>query len=111
MGMIVTSSGIPPVPRGTGARSVPAVSSPDRQGFETRRPRGGAAGVVLDQKARPAGDDIPFIDAEFMDVLREASVAAKAHVPEDEAVRRALKAYGNAAGAISLRGVVLDLDT
>ena len=49
--------------------------------------------------------------AEFVDVLREASTMAAAHVPENETLRQALKAYQGAAGAISLRGVVLDLDT
>ncbi len=108
--MIVSSSGISPTPRGTSARAVAAVSGPERQGVETRRPRGEAPGVVLDQTARPAGDEVPFIDAELIDVLREASVTATVHVPEDDTLRQALRAYHDAAGAISLRGVVLDLE-
>ena len=108
--MIVPSSTALPVSRGAGARVVPAVASPDRQRFETRRPMDDAPGVVLDQKARPGGDEPPFIDAEFMDALSEAAAMAHGYAPEDETLRQALKAYRDAAGAISMRGVVLDLD-
>ena len=109
--MIISSSAIPPTPRGSGARSVPTVAASGRQGFASRHPGGGAPGVVLEQKARRGADGAPFIDAEFVDVLREASVMAKAHIPEDETLRQALKAYDKAAGATSLRGVLLDVDS
>ena len=107
--MIVASSGITPVPRGSGASSVPEVTSPERQSFESPRRKGAAPGIVLEQKAKPGGD--PFIDAEFADILREASAMANTHVPEDETLRQALRAYTNAAAAVSLRGVLLDVNS
>ena len=109
--MIVGPSAIVPPSRATGARAVPAVAGTERQGMESRHPRGAAPGVVLEQRTRKTGDDIPFIDAEFVDVLREASAMARTYTPEDVTLRQALKAYRDTAGAISLRGVVLDLDT
>ena len=109
--MIVAPSTIAPPPRAAGARTVPTVADTEGQSFDPRRRPGEAQGVVLDQPARSGKDEPPFIDAEFVDVLREASAKARTYVPEDEALREALKAYESAAGAVSLRGVVLDLDT
>ena len=107
--MNVAPSGLKPVPRGSGARSVPAVTGPERQSFESPDRKGAAPGIVLEQTAKPG--DAPFIDAEFADILREASARANGHVPEDETLRRALRAYTDAAHAVSLRGVLLDVDS
>ena len=107
--MIVAPSGTTPAPRGSGARSVPAVTGPERQSFESPHRKGAAPGIVLEQTAKPGGD--PFIDAEFAEILREASAMAKTHVPEDETLRQALRAYTDAAGSVSLRGVLLDVDS
>lgn len=109
--MIVAPTGIAPPTRGAGTRTVPTVAGSEGQSFDPRRRPGAAHGVVLDQVARPGKDEPPYIDAEFVDVLREASAKARTYVPEDETLRVALKAYDNAAGAVSLRGLVLDLDT
>ncbi len=107
--MVVGSSGITPVPRGSGARSVPEVTPPERQSFESPRRKGAGPEIVLDQTAKPG--EPPFIDADFEDILREAAAMANAHVPEDETLRLAHRAYTNAAGAVSLRGVLLDVDS
>ena len=109
--MIVAPTGIAPPTRSAGARAVPTVAGSEGQNFDPRRRPGAAHGMVLDQVARPSKDEPPYIDAEFVDVLREAATAARTYVPEDETLREALKAYETAAGARFPRGAMLDLDT
>lgn len=106
--MIVPSSTALTVSRGAGARAVPAIAGPDRQHLQTRRPMDDAPGVVPDRRTGPSGDEPPFIEAEVLDALSEAAAMANGYAPEDETLRQALKAYRDAAGAISMRGVLLD---
>lgn len=52
-----------------------------------------------------------FIDAEFVEVLREAASAATVIRPADETLRRALEAYRRAGNVRSILGAVIDIPT
>jgi len=110
--MITASSAMPPAPRGSGARTVPAVRNPARQTFESRRHDDRPPVVELIQA--PSGetaqnDGAPYIDAEFVEVLREASENARNTGPVDGTVRTAIEAYRTADGRRPVIGAILDV--
>ncbi len=110
--MITVSSVLPPAPRGSGARSVPAVTSPARQTFESRRHDDRPAAVELNQTASGETgqiDGAPYIDAEFVEILREAAETAKDIGPVDGTVRTAIEAYRTAGGRRAVIGAMLDI--
>ena len=92
--MKIVSSAIPPAPRGSGRHSVPAVTNPSRQAFDSRSHRSAASGPEPTAGSEPGRVEAePYIDAEFVEILREAAWTAKTVNPADETLRRALEAY------------------
>ena len=93
-------------------RTVPAVTSPARQTLDSRRHDDRPPAVELTQTTTHESgqiDGVPYIDAEFVEVLREASETAKDIGPVDGAVRTAIEAYRTAGGRRPVTGVMLDI--
>lgn len=111
--MIVLSSALPPASRGSGIRSVPAVTGPARLAREPQRTESAnRAASESSDRSRPAYiDGEGFIDAEFVEVLREAASAATATIPADGSLREALEAYREAGRPPFLRGAMIDMAT
>ena len=112
--MIVMSSALPPAPRGWGIRSVPAVTGPARQTLGSQQPKSAARGLELERADRSESariDGEAFIDAEFVEVLREAASAATAMIPADGSTREALEAYRAAGQQPSILGAMIDMAT
>ena len=116
--MVSIASVLPPAAsRGSGARQVqpasgparqkprPGPSDPDVRGAET----GSAATGSAAWRDRPEINRESFIEAEFVEVLREAAAAAPQIEPLDETVRQALEAYQRAENPHPILGEVIDI--
>lgn len=91
---------------------MPAVRSPARQAFESRRHDDRPPAFERTQTASGETgqiDGVPYIDAEFVEVLREAAETARDIGPVDGAVRTAIEAYRTAGGRRTVNGAMLDI--
>lgn len=98
---MILSSAPPPASREPGTRLVPAVAGVSRTRTDARPP---------EPQRRDEGG-APYIDAEFVEVLREAAETAVTVVAADPALRRALEAYRTAEGRLLPVGSVVDVAT
>lgn len=115
--MVGMSSVLPPAQRGSGVRPVRPVAGPASGPASGRpksdRPEASVRGPKQDRTAwrdRKQIDGDGFIDAEFVEVLREASASATVSIgPADETLRQAIEAYRRAAGFRSILGAMIDV--
>lgn len=110
--MVVLSSALPPAQRGSGARPVAAVTGPARPTPGSQQPQSAVRGPDVEQ-ADPGQsaniDGEPYIDAEFVEVLREAASGATAMIAVDGSTREALEAYRAAETPPFPLGAFIDL--
>lgn len=113
--MVGMSSVLPPARRGPGVRPVRPVAGPAPGTSKSDQPDASIRGPKQDRtdwRDRQQIDGEGFIDAEFVEVLREASSSATVSIsPADEALRQAIDAYRRAAGFRSILGAVIDFPT
>lgn len=112
--MVGMSSVLPPARRGSGVRPVQPVAGSARQSSEQQPDaptrRAGQERTAWRDRSQISGEG--FIDAEFVEVLREAASSATAVGPIDETLRQALEAYRRAGHLHpSLVGFVIDIPT
>ena len=110
--MVGVASVLPPASRVSSVRPVQPASGPARQkskpGPSESGVRGGETGSAA-WRDRPEINRESFIEAEFVEVLREAATAAAAIEPLDENVRQALEAYQRAGNPHPMLGEVIDV--
>jgi hypothetical protein len=112
--MVGMSSVLPPARRVSGVRPVQSVRGPARQKSRPQQPETTIRGPEPERtgwRDRDQIDGEPFIDAEFVEVLREAASAVTIIGPIDGTLRQALEAYRRAGKLRSILGSVIDIPT
>lgn len=112
--MVGMASVLPPVPRGPGVRTVQSVSGTARQKSRQQQPEDKIRGAEPGRTGWRDRNQISgesFIDAEFVEVQREASATATTISPVDETLRQALEAYRRAGNLPSILGAMIDIPT